>query len=191
MEHVPGSLEIRVNRDLPNTLEVPETFETTDDFQVEITNEGKPVHIHLNYEDDFANRMSLETGNHFIPRKGVFTLPVEIDKSQRPFHGKLRVSTGYGSTTKFVEVRVVKPSGAREVSIDEDLAKPPIRETRVSALERLVGEMGILILLGIALLALFLGAMIVATITTPLLGLVLVMIALLLATGAIIVLDED
>lgn len=188
-EAVSDTLEIHVNRERPNVLEVPDTFETSTAFSVEIVNDGKPVHLHLNYDDDLAAGLSMETGNHFIPRDNVYRLPVHVEPDARPFHGKFQVSIGYGAEKRFIEIRVPEPEVDTEVRVDAELAEPSGRPRPPPTTDRVI-DLGILALLGVALLALVAGALIVATLVTPLAGALLVIVALLLAAGVYVVVAE-
>lgn len=183
------TLAIRVNHERPNTFEVPDTFETEEDFSLEIRNEGKPVHMHLNIDDDLAAGLSMETGNHFIPRKGAISLPVEVDRSERPFHGKCRVSTGYGAETKFVEIRVFEPDEETVVSVDERLSEPPARAGQGGMSEGL-NEIGVWVLLGLTSLALLGAAVIVAASTTPLVGVIVVILVIVIAVSVYVAFGE-
>lgn len=186
---VADPLELHVNRVRPNVLEAPEVFETTGDFAIEIVNDGKPTHVHLNLDDDLSPSLSLEVGNHFIPREGVERLPVDVDASAAPSHGKLRVSVGYGSETAFVDIRIVEPDQDQSVTVDERLAKPPTREPQPEPLLARLDDIGLIAFLGIAVLALIVGAMIIGMVTTPAIGIILVVIAVLLMVTVYILLE--
>lgn len=120
-------LSIRLDRTQPDAIEAPGTFTVSDDFTIEVTNEGEPIHVHLTCDDDIAPAVDFETGNHFVPRKGTYQVPVTVLADDRPKRGRVRVSVGYGSETAYVELRVVEPASDDEVRVDESLAEPPSR----------------------------------------------------------------
>lgn len=180
---VADPLEIHVNRRRPNVLEVPELFVADQDFAVEVVNAGKPVHIHLNLDDDLLEVLDMETGNHFVPREDTYRLPVRVRGDNRPVRGKLNVSTGYGAESRFIELRVVEPDEDERVTVDEQLAEPSGRAPQPTWSARIVSEVGVVALVVIALVALAVGATIVATLTTPVLGGLLAVAAMLIAVG--------
>ncbi len=184
------TLEVYVNRDRPNVLEVPTTFETTGNFNIVIDNEGQPVHLHLNVDDDLLEGLNLETGNHYIPRDGEYRLPVQVNQEKRPFMGKCRISIAYGSETRYTEIRVTEPEQPTSVQVDESLAEPVVRPESPSIEERLVSDTVILGLLFLAFLALIAGAVIVASLTTPLAGVILVVVVIIVAIGLYLLVEE-
>lgn len=180
---VPDSLEIHVNRPRPNVLEVPELFIAERPFAIEFVNDGKPVHVHISLDEPLAEILELETGNHFLPREETFRLPVRIRDGRRPVRGKLTVSIGYGSESRFIELRIVEPSEDDRVHVDEDLAEPSGRRPGPTLSSRIVGEIGLIAIAIIALVALLVGAAIVGTVTSPALGILVVALALVVVAG--------
>lgn len=171
------SLEIHVNRPRPNGLEVPERFVAEHPFAIEFINDGKPVHIHLSLDDPLTDILSLETGNHFLPREETYRLPVQIQEGRRPVRGKLTVSIGYGAESRFIELRVVEPDDDDQVQVGETLAEPSGNQRNRTLLSQIVGEIGLIALAVIALLALIVGAAILGTVTNPIVGIVMVVLA--------------
>lgn len=180
---MPDSLEIHVNRKRPNVLEVPEMFVADDAFDIEVVNAGKPVHVHLNLDDDLDEVMELRTGNHFVPREDTFRLPVRLRDGKRPVRGKVHVSTGYGSESRFIEVRVVEPQREDSVIVDDTLATPSGRPQKPALSAHLVSDAWAIALVLLAIVALFAGAAIVAALTSPVIGALVVIAALLIAVG--------
>lgn len=177
------SLEIHVNRKRPNVLEVPESYTTDSDFRIEIVNAGKPVHLHLKCDDDLAKALALETGNHFIPREDTYDIPVRLRETSLPIRGKLKASTGYGSESRFIEVRVLEPEKDDEVTVDEQLAEPSGRERKPTMASRIVSEVGVIALIFLAVLALGAGALILATVTEAVFGVLLVVVVVAVVAG--------
>lgn len=184
-------LEIHVNRETPNVLEVPPIFETTTDFLIIVQNEGQPVHLHINCDDDLLPGLDIETGNHYIPREAEYEIPVSIDSDRRPFRGKCRVSIAYGSETQYIDVRVNEPDRPETVTVDESLAQPPQRTDQPTLAERIVSDTTMLVLLFLAIVTLLAGAIVLGSVTAPIIGLALVIIVLLLAVGVYMLLDTS
>ena len=187
---VTDSLEITVNREQPNVVEIPETFTSERDFSIDITNEGKPVHMHINCDDDLARGLVVETGNHFIPRHSAYQIPVRIKEDERPFHGKCKVSIGYGAQTKYVEIRVPEPSHDHRVTVDESLAQPPIRRDPEPSIADYLGDVSMVGIGVLGLLGVLLGAFILGTLTTPMVGVLTVIVVLLVGTGIYLLLED-
>lgn len=187
---MPASLDVVVNRSRPNALEVPSTFETTGDFLLSVTNEGKPVHLHVNCDDDLAPAVSFETGNHFIPREDTFELPIRVDEERAPLRGMLRVSVGYGSEVEYVELRIAEPDPDDRVKVDESLAEPRARERPTTVSARILSDVGVIALLVVAVLALIAGGVTLAAVTTPIVGALLVIVVGLLAVGIYAILSS-
>lgn len=187
---MPETLEVSVNRERPNALEVPDTFESTANFVIVVENAGKPVHLHINCDDDLLAGLTLETGNHYIPREGHYELPVTVDPDARPFRGKCRISIAYGSETRYVEIRVPEPETPETVAVDDSLSQPTRREPTPTLDERIVGDSTILGLIFLALLALIAGGVILASITTPIVGVIVVIVVILLAVGLYLLIEE-
>lgn len=185
------ALEVHVNREKPNVLEVPDTFRTLGDFDIEIENGGQPVHLHINCDDALLAGLTLETGNHYIPRNGSYRIPVSIDETVRPFRGKCRMSIAYGSETRYVDIRVDEPEGPETVAVDESLATPRERPKQPPVAERIVGDVTVLALLFFGIVALLAGGVILASVTTPILGVVLVVVVLLIAVGVYLLFEES
>ena len=188
---MPASLEVFVNRSYPNVLEAPAVYETSEDFFIEVTNDGKPVHLHVNCDDDLAAGISFETGNHFIPREDEFILPIKVDQDTAPFRGKLRLSIGYGSEVQYVELRVSEPEPNDHVHVDESLAQPQARNRPTTVSARILSDVGVAALLVIGVLALIAGGVTIAAVTTPIVGVLLVITVVLLAVGIYALLSED
>lgn len=177
------SLEIHVNRQRPNVLEVPEMYVADRDFAIEIINDGKPVHVHVNLDDELLELLEVDTGNHFVARENTFRLPVTVRDGARPVRGKLKISTGYGSESRFIELRVVEPTDDDRVVVDAELSEPPDRRQESELTPRIVGEIGAIALLGVALIALLVAASIVGTVTSPVIGVLAVVVGLLVVVG--------
>lgn len=163
-------LEIHVNRTRPNVLEVPDMHVTDRDFAIEVVNGGKPAHVHLNVDDDLLAILDVETGNHFVPRENTLRFPVQVGEGRRPVRGKLKVSTGYGSESRFIELRVTERSDDDQVTVDETLAEPSDRSRDPDVASSLVGDLGAVGAVAAAVVVLLAAAALVGSITSPILG---------------------
>ncbi len=180
---MPDPLVIHVNSPRPNALEVPEMFVADREFALEIENEGKPVHVHLNLDDDLEEVLELETGNHFVPRENAYRLPVALRDGRRPVRGKLKVSTGYGAESRFIEVRIVEPDPDDQVTVDASLAQPQREATEPAVPAGVLGEVGMIALIGISLVALLVAAVIVGSVTAPVWGALAAVLGLSVVAG--------
>lgn len=159
------TLVIHVNRSGPHSIEVPRRFETGGDFTIEIRNEGEPVHVHLNLDDDLAPVVSTEPGNHYVARASTYPIPARTNDGRRPVRGRLSVSTGYGSETRYVDVLIDDVETEREVAVDERLGKPRPRQEEPSPLEGIAADFGVAAVVVLAVIALVISAVVLALVT--------------------------
>lgn len=151
------TLPVQVNREEIHGLEVPPAFEAAGDFDVRIVNHGNPVHVHLHLDDALSTVASLDATNHYV--QGDTERRVRIAASgEREVRGKLKVVTGYGATTRYVDVHLTEPSGGGDqVEVDEDLARPSPPEQETAADPAAIAAEGsrlpVLAVGGVALLA--------------------------------------
>ncbi|MFC7007657.1 DUF7524 family protein [Halalkalicoccus salilacus] len=110
---------------------MPERFETSDGFTIEITNHGEAAHVHLNLDSDLSKAIALDGGNHFVQAGRTRTIEASVDQRSRPVNGRLKVVTGYGAETAYVDVSLIPPVETAEkspVEVDERLARPKPRD---------------------------------------------------------------
>ncbi|MGM0591588.1 MAG: DUF7524 family protein [Halobacteriota archaeon] len=159
------SLEVDINRRRLHDIEVDESFATDQTFLVEVKNHGEAVHVHLHLDDELSTAAHLEAGNHYVETDSTLTVEVAVAAVSQPVRGHLKVVTGYGAETQYVEVNVKPPVETKpRVDVDERLGKPkPPAEKPVpkrTLLQQLqgTGNIPILALGGLAiLLALLVG----------------------------------
>ncbi|WP_209309492.1 DUF7524 family protein [Haloarcula amylovorans] len=121
---MPDSLPVHINRQELHGLEVPDTFETSDSFDVRLVNHGESTHVHLHLDDSLSKLAALEATNYHVDRDSERRVRVTLDGDGET-RGNLKVVTAYGSTTRYVDVRITEPEPDDEpVQVDEDLAKP-------------------------------------------------------------------
>jgi len=120
---VPDRLPVHVNREQLHSLEVPPSFETSDSFVVEVRNHGEAGRVHLHLDGDLADIATLEANNYYVEANATQEIPVSVHHHRDAF-GKLKVVSGYGATTRWVDVELSEPDDAGSVVVDEDLGKP-------------------------------------------------------------------
>jgi hypothetical protein len=128
---VSDTLSVDLNRRSVHSIELPERFETSDSFTIELTNHGEAAHVHLNLDDELSRAIALADGNHFIEAGRTRSIEASVDQRSRPVSGRLKVVTGYGAETDYVDVSLIPPARQVEkspVEVDERLAHPRPRE---------------------------------------------------------------
>ncbi|WP_226010262.1 DUF7524 family protein [Halomicrobium salinisoli] len=155
---MPDTLPVHVNRQSLHSLEVPASFETDDSFDVRLINHGEPVHVHLHLDDALSEIATIEATNHYVDADSQRPVGVSLREDGSVF-GKLKIATGYGAETRYVDVRITEPADEQEeVRVDESLAQPqPDAGTDEDAAGSLLdGERSVFLLGG---LSLFVAAM--------------------------------
>jgi len=124
---VPDTLPVAVNREELHGLVVPNAFEATGSFDVEITNHGTPLHVHLHLDDALSSVATLEANNHYVEEETSRLVRVTVDEP-RDMEGKLKVVTAHGATTRYVDIAIWELDETEEtVAVDESLSKPQPR----------------------------------------------------------------
>ncbi|WP_396613038.1 hypothetical protein ACH9L7_07180 [Haloferax sp. S1W] len=158
------SLSVELNEERPHDLSVAPSFSTNGPFEIELDNLGQAVHVHLHIDDELSRVARLSGGNHYVDGGQTTGVEVYVSPADEPVTGKLKVVTGYGSETAYVDVTINPAPETRHVDVDETLSKPPVDKTEATSSESLsdvfpdVDPNGIpLFLLGIVALALAVG----------------------------------
>ncbi len=129
-------LPVHVSRRELHSLGVPATFETHGPFDVVFVNHGEPVHVHLHLDDALSEVASLGASNHYVEGESRRAVRVAVDSDalpDEPMLGKLKLVSGYGAHTRWVDVELsAPPDEPTEVEVGESLASPPARETAES-----------------------------------------------------------
>jgi len=121
---VPDTLPVHLNREELHAVEVPDTFETSDSFDVALVNHGTSVHVHLHLDDALSEVASLDASNHFIDGETQRAAHVSLTGAG-PVTGRLKVASAYGAQTRYVDVRITEPEETDStVEVDESLSKP-------------------------------------------------------------------
>ena len=125
---MPDTLPVHLNRESLHSLEVPAAIETDGSFDVLLRNHGEAVHVHLHLDDALSELASLDANNHYVQADSERPVRVTVHR-EGDLHGKLKVVTSYGATTRYVDVDLVEPDETeRTVQVDESLGKPRPRE---------------------------------------------------------------
>jgi len=182
---VPDTLPVYINRQERHSLEVPPSFETADSFVLAVTNHGEASRIHVHLDDGLPEIASIEDTNFYVEANATTEIPVSVHGTDHVF-GKIKLVSGYGATTRWVDVEVLEPEEDDAVEIDEELAKPQPRdedESDEAAATPLLGDSPVLPVASLGLLALLVavGAAAFFESTVVAVGAVLVFCAVLVA----------
>jgi hypothetical protein len=132
-ETVIEELPVHVSREEIHSLDVPASFETGESFDVVFLNHGESVHVHLHLDDTLSEFAHIDASNHFVEGGSERAVRVYVEADVVPDErvlGKLKLVTGYGARTRWVDIELVSPDeGTSDVRVDESLAKPPAPET--------------------------------------------------------------
>jgi hypothetical protein len=148
---VTDELSVHINRDELHSLDVPESFETDDSFDIRLVNHGQPLHVHLHLDDPLSERAKIEAVNHYVEGERLVRVEANTDGLDgSTYVGKLKIASGYGATTRWIDVELTEPrEAAKSMNIDESLAKPQPKEPEPSLFDR--PEIPVLALAAVAL----------------------------------------
>ncbi|MUW14578.1 hypothetical protein GJ633_07750, partial [Halorubrum sp. CBA1125] len=147
-----STLAVELNGDAVHSIRAPDRFETTGSFAIAFENRGRSTHVHLHFDDELDPFVRVGDVNHFVEDEATRRIHVSATDVDEPVEGKLKIVTGYGSTTRYVHVRIDPPNETNSdaVSVDETFSKPPERppdpppKQRVAnAIERAVTRGGV------------------------------------------------
>ncbi|AEH38311.1 DUF7524 family protein [Halopiger xanaduensis] len=189
---------VHVNRESPDTLEAATTtVSTRGSFVLALRGHESPAHVHCRLADadtdaSFSRHVSLDQSNYYVEAGETIEVPVGVDAEaiDDPVTGRLEVVTGYGSESVTIDV-TVKPKPAA-VDVDESLSKPPSRDQSADqtaaekVLQRLFGASG-LDTGTLAVLALGLVALAIATATAATIGGLAAMFGFIVVAGGVVI----
>ncbi|SEN93074.1 hypothetical protein SAMN05216388_100683 [Halorientalis persicus] len=120
---MPDELPVDVNRRERNSLNVPASIETDDSFVVRVRNHGNASRVHVHLDENLSAVASLDETNHYVEANSRRDIPVSVHE-HGVVHGKIKLSAGYGATTRWVDVKLTEPDDTGSVEVDESLAEP-------------------------------------------------------------------
>lgn len=180
---MPDELPVHVSREELHSLEVPESFEATDSFDLQLLNHGESVHLHIHVDDALSAVATVDAGNHHVERESQRYVRVDIDTDKlddEPLYGKLKVASAYGANTRWIDIKVVEPEESEQtVEVDESLAQPQPSESQETG--PLVNPKLLVFGIGAAALLVALTAAVVLQQTVVLLGSLVVLGGVLVA----------
>jgi hypothetical protein len=123
------TLAVELNGDAVHSIRAPDRFATTGHFSIAFENLGRSTHVHLHFDDDLDRVCSVGETNHFVDGESTKRVHVTADPIDGAVTGKLKIVTGYGSNTRYVDVEVDAPTEdvTERVTVDERFTKPPER----------------------------------------------------------------
>jgi len=187
---VTDELPVHVSRQKLHSLDVPATFEAHDSFDVVLVNHGQPVHVHLHLDDDLSKVASLDASNHYVDGESRRAVRIHVDRDALPEEsmlGKLKVASGYGATTRWIDVELSSPvANESEVEVDESLTKPPARGADDTESTFFGGPELPVLGLGVLALAVAVVAAVVLDHTLVLLGALAVLAGVLVALSLLV-----
>ena len=122
------SLSVSLNDGRLHEIRTATAFEATGSFPLLLKNGDAPVHVHLHLDDALSAVATVPANNHYVDADSTRQVTVEIDEGPRPVEGRLKIVTGHGAETAYVDVSVVEPEDREDaVDVDGRLAAPPNR----------------------------------------------------------------
>lgn len=148
------TLVVELNGDSVHAIRAPDRFAASGPFPIALENRGRSTHVHIHFDDALDRVASVDEANHFVDDEATKHVHVSVSASdlREPIRGKMKIVTGYGSETQYVEVQIDPPTEADgdTVAVDKTFAKPPERPPDVpfkqrvaNALDQLVERGGV------------------------------------------------
>lgn len=165
------TLRVDLGEQSVHEIRVPESFETGTPFQIELQNHGRATHVHLNSDASLARLVSMDTGNHFVPKNSSKRLHVDVFPRNTLATGRLKIAAGHGSEVAHVTVTVNPEKAGKSVTVDESFTNPPPSDVSSDETKRVAGRIAArlsdITAVGIVLLSLTVASIIGATIGHP------------------------
>jgi hypothetical protein len=184
---VADPLPVHVNRGELHDLDVPASYEAAGTFDVRLVNHGAPGHVHLHLDDQLSELARLEATNHYVDGETERFVRVAV-RDGATGAGKLKVVSGHGAKTRYVDVDIVKPEEeASSVRVDDSLNQP--QPTEPEPAETALGEESTLAVLGLAAIALTIaiGAALALQQTVVVIGALAVLVGVSIAAYVLLV----
>ena len=186
-----SQLTVSLNNDGLHSIAAPETFETSEPFDVVLDNDGEAVHVHLNLDETLSAVADIRANNHYVEPTGSRPVGVNVDPRTAAVTGRLKIATGYGSEVAYTRITVQPPEAdPTHVTVDESLATPqreaptePTAAERIGAALAEEGGSGLLVAFG--LVAVLVAIVVAATLDSGVViaGAVVVLIGVIVAVG--------
>jgi hypothetical protein len=186
-----SQLTVSLNNDGLHSIAAPETFETSEPFDVVLDNDGEAVHVHLNLDETLSAVADIRANNHYVEPTGSRPVGVNVDPRTAAVTGRLKIATGYGSEVAYTRITVQPPEAdPTHVTVDESLATPqreaptkPTAAERIGAALAEEGGSGLLVTFG--LVAVLVAIVVAATLDSGVViaGAVVVLLGVIVAVG--------
>ena len=146
------TLDVELNGEAVHDIDAPDAFVTDGPFPIAFDNDGRSTHVHLHFDDDLDRVTAVDEVNHYVADEATRRVHVSTADVDEPVRGKLKIVTGYGSNTRYVDLRIdPSPDAPSEpVAVDEELSAPPERSPDIppgqqvaNAVDRLVQRGGV------------------------------------------------
>ena len=186
-----SQLIVSLNEDGLHSIAAPQSFETSEPFDVVLDNSGEAVHVHLNLDETLSAVADIRANNHYVESEGSRPISVDVTARTTTVTGRLKIATGYGSEVTYTRITVQPPSeDPQRVTVDESLATPqrepaekPTPAEQIGA--RLIDDDGAKLLVGFGLLAVVLTAIVAASLNSGIViaGAAVVLLGVVIAVG--------
>lgn len=132
---MPSSLPVDLNRREPHRIDVDDEATVTGRFTIDFKNHGEAVHVHLNLDEALSRIATLRSGNHYVEKDTTLSVEVDVADIDEPVTGRLKIVTGYGTETEYVNLTIEPPTeDAAPVEVDETLNRPQTNESEPGTL---------------------------------------------------------
>lgn len=128
------SLSVSLNDDRLHEIRTATAFEATESFPLLLKNGDAPIHVHLHLDDALSEVATIPANNHYVDADSTRQVTVEVRDDARPVEGRLKIVTGHGAETAYVDISLVEPAEREDaVDIDGALAAPATQLNRQAA----------------------------------------------------------
>lgn len=112
---------VDINRETLHDIAIDtDRFETADPFRIRVRNHGEPSHVHISFNGELADAVSISEHNHFVKPDNEVLVPIQLIPARVPATGTVEIKLAYGSE-----------SGTAEIALKErSVASPDINTTR-------------------------------------------------------------
>ena len=186
-----SQLTVSLNKDGLHSITAPDSFETSEPFEILLNNHDEAVHVHLNPDTTLSAVADIRANNHYVEPENERPVSVAVDPRSAAVTGRLKIATGYGAEVAYTTVTVHPPTDdSSGVTVDESLAKPqrepPAESTATEQLAAAVaGGNATGLLVGFGLLVVGLAVAIAAAVESGVVvaGAVVVLLGVVVAVG--------